>query len=497
LSSHKTLSILITALGGEGGGTLMNWILECARKENFFVQGTSVPGVAQRTGSTSYYIEICDQDFEKGKEPVLSLYPKPARVDVVIASELLEAARVLEKGYVHPDRTLLITSSSRIYTNLEKSHLADGRFDTDRILAACDKMSKNFICLDLNNIALNHSTIISAPMFGALAGCNIFPWNKKVCENIFQKDDFGKNSLEGFNFTYSQVSSASKNLLKENLSPKSILVHKIENNENFISSLPDELANIIHLGKERCNDYQNDKYAQLYTSRIQKVISSINIENEQVIPIIENIVRRLSLWMTYEDIPRVAQLKIKPERFIKIREEIKLKNNQILKVQDIFKPGINEIGAMLPKKIGQWFIRNNKIMSFLPFVGKGMRINSLTVFGFLILKFLSVFRYIRTISLRYNEEQKNIEKWLNNMIIALSNSLTFSEGLADMPQILKGYGDTWDRGKIKYNKINSVLVENKLNNISDKDGELLKQAILISLNDTEGEKLDSFLRNNS
>jgi len=205
----------------------------------------------------------------------------------------------------------------------------------------------------------------------------------------------------------------------------------------------------------------------------------------------------LSLWMTYEDIPRVAQLKIKPERFIKIREEIKLKNNQILKVQDIFKPGINEIGAMLPKKIGQWFIRNNKIMSFLPFVGKGMRINSLTVFGFLILKFLSVFRYIRTISLRYNEEQKNIEKWLNNIIIALSNSLTFSEGLADMPQILKGYGDTWDRGKIKYNKINSVLVENKLNNISDKDGELLKQAILISLNDTEDEKLDSFLRNNS
>ena len=204
MSSHKTLSILITALGGEGGGTLMNWILECARKENFFVQGTSVPGVAQRTGSTSYYIEICDQDFEKGKEPVLSLYPKPARVDVVIASELLEAARVLEKGYVHPDRTLLITSSSRIYTNLEKSHLADGRFDTDRILAACDKMSKNFICLDLNNIALNHSTIVSAPMFGALAGCNIFPWNKKVCENIFQKDDFEFNLKVNRNLGFTQ-----------------------------------------------------------------------------------------------------------------------------------------------------------------------------------------------------------------------------------------------------------------------------------------------------
>ena len=129
MSNYKTLSILITALGGEGGGTLMNWILDCARKENFFVQGTSIPGVAQRTGSTSYYLEICDQNFEKGKEPVLSLYPKPGRVDVVIASELLEAARVIEKGYVNPDKTLLITSSSRTYTNLEKSHLADGRFN--------------------------------------------------------------------------------------------------------------------------------------------------------------------------------------------------------------------------------------------------------------------------------------------------------------------------------------------------------------------------------
>jgi indolepyruvate ferredoxin oxidoreductase beta subunit len=202
--------------------------------------------------------------------------------------------------------------------------------------------------------------------------------------------------------------------------------------------------------------------------------------------------------MTYEDIPRVAQLKIKPERFIKIKEEIKIKNNQIRMVQDIFKPGINEIGAMLPRKIGQFFIRNNKIMSFLPFIGKGMRINSLTIFGFLSLKFLSVFRYIRTISLRYNEEQKSLDIWINNIIIAFSKSLTFAEGLADMPQILKGYGDTWDRGKIKYNMINRALVENKMDDLNNsKGGEILKQAILISMNDTEVENLEVFLKKNS
>ena len=483
MSDYKTISILITALGGEGGGTLMNWILECARSQKLFVQGTSVPGVAQRTGSTSYYIEICDKNFDNEKEPVLSLFPKPGRVDIVIASELLEAARVLERGYVNPDSTTLITSSSRIFTNLEKSHLSDGRFDQEKILNTCKKMSKNFICLDLNTMALDHSTIVSATMFGALAGSGVLPWKKSICENIFQDNIFGKNSLSGFNFAYEQVKVTSKNstINKNNI-----------NNE----SLSSEFLNIINIGKERCADFQNSKYSEVFLSRVEKILSIINKEDPKVLAVAENIVRRLALWMTYEDIPRVAQLKIKPDRFKKIKKEVNIKSNQILLIQDIFKPGINEIAAMLPARIGKWFIKNKKIMSHLPFIGKGMKINSLTISGFIILKFLSSFRFIRPVSLRYNEEQKNIDIWINNLILSLNKSISFSEGLADMPQLLKGYGDTWDRGIKKYNKINDALIKNKLNHIEEKDGAVLKEAILISMNDVEIEKLDIFLQNN-
>jgi len=483
LSDYKTISILITALGGEGGGTLMNWILECARSQKLFVQGTSVPGVAQRTGSTSYYIEICDKNFDNEKEPVLSLFPKPGRVDIVIASELLEAARVLERGYVNPDSTTLITSSSRIFTNLEKSHLSDGRFDQEKILNTCKKMSKNFICLDLNTMASDHSTIVSATMFGALAGSGVLPWKKSICENIFQDNIFGKNSLSGFNFAYEQVKVTSKNstINKNNI-----------NNE----SLSSEFLNVINIGKERCADFQNSKYSEVFLSRVERILSIINQEDPEVLAVAENIVRRLALWMTYEDIPRVAQLKIKPDRFKKIKKEVNIKSNQILLIQDIFKPGINEIAAMLPARIGKWFIKNKKIMSHLPFIGKGMKINSLTISGFIILKFLSSFRFIRPFSLRYNEEQKNIDIWINNLILSLNKSISFSEGLADMPQLLKGYGDTWDRGIKKYNKINDALIKNKLNHIEEKDGAVLKEAILISMNDVEIEKLDIFLQNN-
>ena len=489
MSDYKTISILITALGGEGGGTLMNWIIECARSQKLFVQGTSVPGVAQRTGSTSYYIEICDRNFDNEKEPILSLYPKPGRVDIVIASELLEAARVLEKGYINPDSTTLITSSSRIYTNLEKSHLADGRFDEEKIMNTCKKMSKNFICLDLNSMATDHLTIVSATMFGALAGSGVLPWKKDICESIFQENIFGKNSLSGFNFAYKQVQTIFKN--KKNMNLKEENIKDIDG-----SPLSNDFKNIINIGKERCSDYQNNKYSELFIARVEKLISVINKEDPKVLSIAENIVRRLVLWMTYEDIPRVAQLKIKPDRFIKIKNEINIQSNQILLVQDIFKPGINEIAAMLPNKIGKWFIKNKKIVSRLPFIGKGMKINSSTIFGFIVLKFLSSFRYIRPISLRYKEEQRNIDIWIDNIILSLNKSISFTEGLADMPQILKGYGDTWDRGIKKYNKINDALIKNKLNNIVEKDGAILKEAILISMNDIETEKLDIFLQNN-
>ena len=201
------ISILITALGGEGGGTLMNWILECARKKKLHVQGTSVPGVAQRTGSTSYYIEICNTQFEFGKEPILSMYPVAGKVDLVISSELLETARVIERGFVNPERTTLISSESRALTNIEKSHLYDGRFDSMNIIETGSKMAKNFIFLDLQNIAEESTTIISSPMFGAIAGTNMLPWDKDIFESVFRDDDFGRKSLVGFRAAYKKVNS--------------------------------------------------------------------------------------------------------------------------------------------------------------------------------------------------------------------------------------------------------------------------------------------------
>ena len=59
------------------------------------------PGVAQRTGTTVYYLEICPPPAP-GTEPVFALMPVPGDVDVVVAAELMEAGRAVVRGLVTP-----------------------------------------------------------------------------------------------------------------------------------------------------------------------------------------------------------------------------------------------------------------------------------------------------------------------------------------------------------------------------------------------------------
>src|SRR4051812_28397769 len=118
---ERPITPLIPALGGGGGGGLTQWIVAAAPPQGFPGQSTSIPGVAQRTGATTYYIEMVPTPWRElgGRRPILALSPGVGDIDVVVASELLEAGRAVTAGYVTPDRTLLIGSTSRSYLVLE------------------------------------------------------------------------------------------------------------------------------------------------------------------------------------------------------------------------------------------------------------------------------------------------------------------------------------------------------------------------------------------
>ena len=89
------IKLAIMAVGGQGGGVLTNWIVDLAEANGYAVQATSVAGVAQRTGATIYYIEMLE---DTGRQPVFSLSPSEADVDIVIAAEWMEAGRAIMPG---------------------------------------------------------------------------------------------------------------------------------------------------------------------------------------------------------------------------------------------------------------------------------------------------------------------------------------------------------------------------------------------------------------
>jgi indolepyruvate ferredoxin oxidoreductase beta subunit len=102
---ERTLTILIAALGGEGGGVMADWLIDAASACGFPAQSTSIPGVAQRTGATTYYLEIypAKRELLEGHEPVMALTPSPGNVDVMVSSEFVEAGRAMQNGFVSPE----------------------------------------------------------------------------------------------------------------------------------------------------------------------------------------------------------------------------------------------------------------------------------------------------------------------------------------------------------------------------------------------------------
>src|SRR4051812_5435388 len=197
----RATSVAILAMGGEGGGVLADWLVDVAERSGYFAQATSVPGVAQRTGATIYYVEIFPESAARaaGKDPVLALMPVPGEVDIVVASELMEMGRAIQRGLVTSDRTTLIASTHRVYSMEERIALGDGRVDSDVLFASGKAAARQFISNDYAEIASRSGSVISSALFGALAASKALPFQREHYEEAIRNSGVGVDaSLAAF-----------------------------------------------------------------------------------------------------------------------------------------------------------------------------------------------------------------------------------------------------------------------------------------------------------
>jgi len=468
---ERSITVLVAALGGEGGGVMADWLMHAATACGYPAQATSIPGVAQRTGATTYYLEIFPAQREAlgGREPVMSLTPSPGNVDMMVASELLEAGRAMQNGYVTPDRTTLIASTHRIYATMEKMQMADGRFSSERVLAAAKQLAQRAILFDMRQLAQDSGTVINAVLFGAMAGSGALPLPREVCEAAIRRAGKGAEaSLRGFAAGYDIAAGARQTPAAES------------------RPLPPDTREILELGAARVRDYQGEAYARLYLERV----ASLGDADPKLVG---EAGRHLALWMSYEDIIRVADLKTRASRFERVRREVGAREGEPVVVIDYLKPGVEEVASLLPPALGRrllaWAERRGKLDAY----NVGMHVKTSGVFGYLLVRALAWLKPWRPRSLRYAEEQALIERWLVAVRGAATRSTALALEIVACAGLLKGYGETNRRGRSNFLAILDALVENPATADAAAQAAAIRKAREAALADPEQKTLEKTL----
>jgi len=488
MNETRPLSILIAALGGEGGGVLTNWIVAAATGAGFPVQSTSIPGVAQRTGATTYYLEILPVNAAEldGKRPVLALTPGIGDIDVAVASELLEAGRTIAGGFVTPDRTFFIASLSRFYAMDEKIAMGDGRFDRDKLIATIKEHSKDALLVDMDALAKQSGSIINAVMLGAIAGCGRLPISAEQFEAAIRAD--GKSvdgNLRGFRAGLE--AARAKMLPVKTQEQKKRAPTSTELIEHEVSySLPALAQPIAIEGIRRLIAYQGVRYAQLYLNRL-RTLADLDTHGK----LMKEVARHLAVRMSYEDVIRVAEAKIAPARMRRIAHDELHANSEPFTVHDFLKPGIEELCQVLPPFLARPIMRYSARKGWLGRVYFGMEINSTSIFGFLRFKMLASLKHWRPRGYRYAQEQEAIEAWLALVAEAAKLSPEVAIEVAECARLIKGYGDTYARGSANYRVIEARVIRPILGGqiALQRGADAIASARTAALVDPDGESL--------
>jgi indolepyruvate ferredoxin oxidoreductase beta subunit len=494
------ITIAILAMGGEGGGVLADWLVDLAEQNGYYAQTTSVPGVAQRTGATVYYLEMFPEAATPaGRMPVMALSPIPGDVDVVIASELMEAGRALQRGLVTADRTTFVASTHRVYSMTERTAMGDGRVSAEKLLAGGQAAAKQFITADFAQLAETTGSLISPALYGALAATGRLPFTRAQFEDTISRGGVGvKSSLKAFAAGFDAAVQALRPAAPAVVAPATpvppvgpklgALRMRIESSFT--------LANHATLtaGILRMADYQDVDYAAHYLDLLQPLARVLPVDIAQAAiaaELMDETARHLALWMSYEDTVRVADLKTRRSRFNRVGGEVKLSQTQHLGINEFLHPRIEEIADTLPAGLGRWLLATPWARACVePFTRKGRVVQTSSIRGYLLLYAIAALRPLRPRSLRFEIEHQRIAGWLGSIVQLTPAQPALALEVARAQRLVKGYGDTHARGWGNFQKIMAKLPQLQA---MPQGPAQLKALVQAALADDSGQALETLL----
>jgi indolepyruvate ferredoxin oxidoreductase, beta subunit len=491
------IKLAILAVGGQGGGVLTGWIEDVAHAQGYAAQATSVAGVSQRTGATVYYVEMAPQK-PGDPVPVFSLMPAPGDVDLMITAEMMEAGRAIIRGFVTPDRTVLITSTHRALAVSEKMVPGDGIASSEEVMAAAEIAARRVIAADFDALAIRNGSVISASLLGALAGANVLPFPREAFEAAIKAGGKGAEaSLRAFAAAFDVAANPALDAAK---APETKPEAKVQGPARLmaewdrlaarVAALPAPVAELALPGLRKVVDFQDLAYGTEYLDRLAEVLAKDDAAHGWTLS--REAAKYIANALAYDDIIRVADLKTRARRFDRIRSEMRVKEANVLQLTEFFHPRAQEIVGMFPARLGARLEANPKWMARLTrWFDKGRRLRTDSLPAFLTLHMLGGMKGWRRRTLRHAQEQAHLAHWLETALAETGRNYDLAVELIRCRRLIKGYSDTHVRGYAKFDRVLAATARIASREDAADWCRRLREA---ALQDEEGKALDGAIR---
>ena len=503
-TTERPICLAVMAMGGQGGGVLADWIVELAEAQGWHAQSTSVPGVAQRTGATLYYVEMLPA--KDGRAPILSLMPAQGEVDIVLASEWMEAGRSILRGLVTPDRTTLIASTHRLYATAEKEKPGDAIADPAVVVEAAGVAAKRTIAFDMEKLANDNNSHISACLFGTLAASGVLPFGRETFEAIIKAGGRGiEPSLKAFGAAYDRTTAppaaaaplpvVRKPAKRFAPLPESAGRSDLDTLIARIRDYPATLHNMLFAGVKHLTDFQDPRYAGEYLDRVAKIFELDRAHGGahggagKNFALTAAAAKYVAVAMAYDDVIRVADLKTRATRYDRVLRENAVGSDQLVYTTEYMHPRLEEAAGTLPAPLGRFLEAHPKLFGFM--FRSGRRVRSGTIHWFLMLYVLGALKPIRRTTLRYQREMAHLEKWLSVATANVAQNYDVAVEILNARRLVKGYSDTHARGESKFERVLSAV---PVLAARDDGGEWMRRLRDAALMDENGIALDGALK---
>jgi len=198
-------------------------------------------------------------------------------------------------------------------------------------------------------------------------------------------------------------------------------------------SLPEAAVAAVSDGIHLLMEYQGAAYAQLYVDRIRRFVRRSNVE-----PILlSRIAQLLSARMAYEDLSRIAQLKLL---------ELERRGAKGREADDVRRFRLDELIGVLPPALADSLLAGFEQIGWLGRRRLKVRFSTRSRLAIRRLKMMAGLRRWRLHSVRYAEERAWAERWLHMIARALDKQPSATSAVIETATMIQGQGDDYRHG---------------------------------------------------